>query len=97
MGVEYTHYLIPEDNTYKPRSEELSRLVDALLSGGFVAKAGTDAFSKMTFETYTTYEHAKRAGFYAHIGRGQYEPFPCPARPGMSPHSASRTSSSLAS
>ncbi len=42
MGVEYQHYLIPEDNTYKPRPADLSRLVNALLDGGFVASTGTE-------------------------------------------------------
>jgi hypothetical protein len=55
MGVEYQHFLIPEDNTYKPSPEELSRLVGALLTGGFLRKAGTDDFRRMTFGTYTTY------------------------------------------
>jgi len=78
MGVEYKHYLIPEDNTYKPPPEELSRLVRALLEGGFVAETGTDAVGRMTFETYTTYEHAERTGCYVHLGNRTYSSFPCP-------------------
>jgi hypothetical protein len=78
MGVEYAHYLIPEDNTYKPRPEDLGRLVDALLDGGFVHRAGSDAFKKMTFDNYTYYEHARQTGCYVHFGRGEYAPFPCP-------------------
>ena len=78
MGIEYKHYLIPEDNTHKPRPEKLSKLVSALLKGGFVAEAGTDAFGRMTFETSTTYEHAERTGCYAHLGDRTYSSFPCP-------------------
>ena len=78
MGVEYEHYLIPEDNIYKPSPEELSRLVDALLEGGFVSKAGTDAFSRMTFGTSRTYEHAAPTGCYVHLGDRTYRSFPCP-------------------
>jgi hypothetical protein len=78
MGIEYQHYLIPEDNTYKPRPEELRRLVKALLDGGFVARADTDSFRKMTFGDYTNYEHAKRTGCYEHLGDFTYSSFPCP-------------------
>ena len=78
MGVEYRHYLIPEDNTYKPGPENLCRLVDALLAGGFVARAGTDAFRRMTFGGYSDYEHAEQTGCYVHLGDGTYSSFPCP-------------------
>ena len=60
MGVEYEHYLIPEDNTYKPGPEDLSRLVDALLAGGFVVRPASDAFWRMTFDTYTPYHRSFR-------------------------------------
>jgi hypothetical protein len=49
MGVEYQHYLLPEDNTYKPSPEDLSRLANALLKGGFVVRSGTDIFKRETF------------------------------------------------
>jgi hypothetical protein len=78
MGVEYKHYLISEDNTYKPRPEDLSRLVSALLDGGFVAKAGAESFSKMTFTTFSSYEYAEQTGCFAHVGDRTYRPFPCP-------------------
>jgi hypothetical protein len=78
MGVEYGHYLIPEDNAYKPSPAELSRLVGALLAGGFVPRAGTESFGKMTFHTYTHCEQAKKTGCYAHVGGQGYAPFPCP-------------------
>lgn len=78
MGVEYKHHLIAEDNTYKPGPEDLSRLVDALLAGGFVTKAGTEGFRRMTFGTYTSYEYAERTGCYIHLGDGTYSSFPCP-------------------
>ena len=81
MGVEYQHFLIPEDNTYRPGPEELSRLIDALLDGGFVARAGTDAFRRMTFGTYTPYDNAKQTGCYVHLGSGTYSSFPCPCSP----------------
>jgi hypothetical protein len=44
MGLEYAHYLIPEDNTFKPCPDDLSRLVIALLNGGYVADAGSSDF-----------------------------------------------------
>jgi hypothetical protein len=58
MGVEYRHYLIPEDNTYKPGPEDLSHLVDALLAGSFVARAGSDTFRRMSFGV----EYAEETG-----------------------------------
>jgi hypothetical protein len=78
MGVEYKHYLIPEHNTYKPRPEDLSRLVNALLDGGFVAEAGTGAFTKMSFTFLDQWGHAERTGCYAHLGDRTCRPFPCP-------------------
>ena len=36
MGVEYKLYLIPSDNTYRPGSEDLSRLINALHDAGFL-------------------------------------------------------------
>ena len=45
MGVEYQHYLIPSDNTYKPRPEELSGLVNTLVDRGNVLRTGTDTSS----------------------------------------------------
>jgi hypothetical protein len=78
MGVEYQHFLIPEDNTYKPGPEDLSRLVDALLAGGFVSRAGAEGFRRMTFHTYTHYQQVKKTGCYAHVGGQGYAPFPCP-------------------
>lgn len=78
MGVEYMHYLIPDDNTDQPRPEELSRLIGSLLGGGFVNQAGTDAFRKTTFSFYSYYEHAEPTGCFAHVGGREYRPFPCP-------------------
>jgi hypothetical protein len=78
VGVTYTHYLIPEDNTYKPRPEELSRLVSALLDGGYVIDPGSQKFREMTFGTYTYYDHARQTGCLIHDGPDRFAPFPCP-------------------
>ena len=78
MGVEYVHYLVPEDNTYRPGPEELSRLVRALLEGSFVAEAGSNVLRKMTFH-YD--EQASKTGCYARLAGGRDAPFPCPCSP----------------
>lgn len=79
MGVEYVHYLIPEDNTYKPRPDDLSRLVGALLDGGFVLRTGTDTFQKGIINTFgDSPDPAVVTGCYVHLGEGYYAPFLCP-------------------
>ena len=62
MGVEYVHYLIPEDNTYKPSPDDLSRLVDALLDGSFVARTGTDTFKREIISTFGDPHETNRSG-----------------------------------
>jgi hypothetical protein len=78
MGVEYVHYLIPEDNTYKPRPEDLSRLVNALVDSGFVIKTGADTFTRETINTFGDDDPAVLTGCYVHLGEGEYSPFLCP-------------------
>jgi hypothetical protein len=57
MGGEYVHYLIPEDNTYKPSPEDLSRLVDALLDGHYVLRTATDTFKREIISTIGDSDH----------------------------------------
>jgi hypothetical protein len=79
MGVEYVHYLIPEDNTFKPSPEDVSRLVNALVDGGFAFNTGTDAFERDTKNTFgDPPEPAVLTGWYVHLGEGKYSPFLCP-------------------
>jgi hypothetical protein len=78
MGVEYEHYLIPEDNTYKPRPEDLSRLVNALLDGGYVFRTGTDTPKREVINTFGDDDPAVLTGCYVHLGKGEYYPFMCP-------------------
>jgi hypothetical protein len=52
----------------------LSRLVDALLDGGFVLKTGTDTFKR---EIISTFDESD-PGCYVHLGEGEYSPFLCP-------------------
>jgi hypothetical protein len=81
MGVEYEHYLIPEDNTYKPRPEDLSRLVNALFDGGFVLRTGADTFSKETNKSFGDDAPDVLTGCYVHFGEGENSPFLCPCSP----------------
>ncbi|APW58911.1 hypothetical protein [Paludisphaera borealis] len=78
MGVEYKHYLIPEDNTYAPGAEALSRLVDALLDGGFVPRESTDSFNNSTFKTTADDAHARTTGCFAQTRDQRSSSFPCP-------------------
>ncbi len=79
MGVKYQHYLIPEDNTYKPSPDDLSRLVDTLVDGGFVLRTGTDTIERETINTFgDPPEPAVLTGSYVHLGERKYSPFLCP-------------------
>jgi hypothetical protein len=79
MGVEYVHYLIPEDNTYKPDPDDLCRLVDALVDRGFVGRAGTGTLKRETINTFgDPPDPAVETGCYVHLGEGEYSPFLCP-------------------
>jgi hypothetical protein len=78
MGVEYEHYLIPEDNTYKPSSEELIRLIDALLVVGFIAKGTTDNIRGMTPDPDPADWDAERVYCFTRLGNRRHLWFPCP-------------------
>jgi hypothetical protein len=79
MGVEYQHYLIPEDNTYKASPEDMSRLVNALVDGGFVFHRGTDALERETINTFgDPPEPAVLTGCYVQLGERKYSTFFCP-------------------
>jgi hypothetical protein len=69
MGVEYQHYLIPSDNTYKPRPEELSGLVNVLVDGGYVLRTGTDTVNRAVINTFGDPANpAVETCCYVHIG-----------------------------
>ncbi|WP_435016405.1 hypothetical protein TA3x_003971 [Tundrisphaera sp. TA3] len=76
MGVEYRHYLIPEDNTFRPGPEELCRLVDALIGGDFVAVPGSDRFARMSAKAYSSYNKvALETGCFIDLGDDGRPPF----------------------
>jgi hypothetical protein len=77
VGVEYEHYLIPEDNAFKPQPQDLRRLVDALLDGGLVARNETEAFGKFTSGSFAFYDGPPDTNCYVQFGQ-KYFPFPCP-------------------
>ncbi|WP_165068437.1 hypothetical protein [Paludisphaera rhizosphaerae] len=79
MGVEYRHFLIAEDNTYRPGPEELARLVNALLEAGFVARGGSGDFDIMAAAISIL---PPDADCYVQIGDQEYAPFPCPCSAG---------------
>lgn len=82
MGVEYEHYLIPKDNTYKPRPVELCRLIDALLDGGFVAKGTTDTVREITPDPDPADWDTVRVRCYARLGNRRHLWFTCPCSAG---------------
>lgn len=82
MGVEYKHYLIPEDNTYKPSPEELRRLIDSLLSDGFVARGSTDTIRKMEPDPDSADWDSRRVICYVRNENEEDSWFPCPCSSG---------------
>lgn len=38
MGVYYTHYLIPLDNSFRPEPERIAALIDALTGARFIPR-----------------------------------------------------------
>jgi hypothetical protein len=78
MGVEYEHYLIPEDNTYKPSPEDLSRLVGALLAGSFIAEGSTDTIREMTPDLDPTGCGTGEVCCFVRLRDGKTLWFPCP-------------------
>jgi hypothetical protein len=79
VGVEYQHYVIPEDNTFKPGPNDVSRLVNALLDGGFVVRTSTKKFKREAINTFGDFDPAVEMGCYVHLGAGEYSPFSCPS------------------
>ena len=78
MGVEYVHYLISEDNTYKPRPDELSSLVDALVDSGFVFRTDVHNLKR---EIINTFGDDDPAVFDLVAARRRHQPSPlCQAR-----------------
>ena len=82
MGVTYEHYLIPEDDTYRPGPEELARLVNALCEAGFAARAGAGDFRSTASTFSTDPQPAEATGCYVQLGDRGYAPFPCPCLTG---------------
>jgi hypothetical protein len=80
MGVEYEHYLIPEDPEFKPNAEQLGRLVTVLYGSDYVNKSeapypGVAAtFGLLSPE----YQAAKRDGCVVQLERDTYARFRCP-------------------
>ena len=64
MGVEYQHYLIPEDNTYRPEPDDLSKLVQGLAEAGFIIRTGSEQFKRMKF-THSLWRQAAATGCVA--------------------------------
>lgn len=66
MGVEYTHYLLPRDATYRPSAERLSRFAAALIAEGWLFAPGTPAFARLVsgfeYEKGGAYAAARKTG-----------------------------------
>jgi hypothetical protein len=46
MGVEYSHFLIPRPNSFRPNAEQLARFVQSLGEHNWIARPGSDAMRK---------------------------------------------------
>jgi len=79
MGVEYEHYLVPEDPTFKPAAEPLSRLLNALYEGGYVNGSDARGLGGATFGLFSPeYAAALEAGCLVNLGPDEYATFPIP-------------------
>jgi hypothetical protein len=78
MAVEYQHFLIPRDNTYKPSAQELSRLATALLDGGYVAASACGGLEKMVGGTPADFERSPTDVWFLRLDGRTYAPFPSP-------------------
>jgi hypothetical protein len=79
MGVEYSHYLIPRDNTYRPQPEDLVRLIDSLIANGFLPKISPGSQTTATPDHST--DVADQAGpvdCYLHVSGCADSPFSSP-------------------
>ncbi len=79
MGVEYEHYLVPDNPTFKPDAEQISRLVNAPHVGRYVigSDAG-DSLGKAFPRHSSKYDAAIEAGCVVERGPGEFARFPCP-------------------
>jgi hypothetical protein len=79
MGVEYAHYLIPRDNTFKPSPELLARLIDALVANGFLPNTSdAGAAARPVAQTGTDYDFA-RPECALHVSGCAEALFTCPS------------------
>jgi hypothetical protein len=74
VGVEYRHYLIPRDNTFRPELAVVLKLVEAWREAGFVAKPGAAALATAQFGTRRAEAHARQTGALVRTARSE-EPF----------------------
>ncbi len=85
MGVEYRHYLIPEENDFRPGPVEAARLIAALVEARFVARTEADPFPT-PFSYSQTHEYTEGSSCFlltpadrGAVGDGRPWPSPCKA------------------
>ena len=82
MGVEYEHYLVPDDPTYKPDAEQISRLVNILHDNRYVIGSDAHDSAGKTFEEFSSeYDTAIETGCVVEQGPDEFAKFPCPCSP----------------
>jgi hypothetical protein len=81
--VEYEHYLIPDDPTYKPDADRIGRLVNALLENRYVIASDARESAGKTFDRFSPeYYSAIETGCVVQLGEYAFARFPCPCPTG---------------
>src|SRR5690242_16414777 len=66
MGVEYTHYLVPKQITYRPSAERVSRFAASLVANGWLFEPGTPRFKQLVsggnYDPGALYAKARKTG-----------------------------------
>jgi hypothetical protein len=67
MGVEYEHYLVPDDPAYKPDASQISRLINALHDHRYVRASDASGLDAKTFEWLSPEYEARSSSAFAKI------------------------------
>jgi hypothetical protein len=79
MGVEYEHYLVPDDPTYKPDAHQISRLVNALHDGGYAFRSDVHDPVGTTFSGFSSEcDTGTEGGCVVERVWNAFAKFPCP-------------------
>lgn len=70
MGVEYQHFAIPRDNSFRPTAEQLAGLINRLDVERWICSPTNPTFPKMTFEGMDYHPKARQSGYLVRNAAG---------------------------